>query len=285
MSAVVLEAIGSEVLFGGGVPITGHRATLPVKASRIARDAKGELVFAAESALDAQQVFREVAGVGNIARLEMVAERSSGIAPGCVLILAEYPYANGWIAHGTFKRGAKKGPARLPHVTTGEPAAILTSIAALEVDPWENGDALVAVPHEIMRLFDGDKTRNLRKRAEWRVGVLDPRDFPDPVENETGDAGARAMRRAAHEVATSPQAQHLLMLTEAGGVALPGGRFGGWRLSTDKVAGDGPLVLTAAAYQALAGPKDHEGLKDDLRVVHLLDWIYRAHLDRLMKLA
>jgi hypothetical protein len=204
-------------------------------------------------------------------RLEVKAtSMQTAIHKGDELIVAEHPYANGWVQPAPFKTASRKGemeradPASASFVT---PEALIQWIEALPYDFWEKGNYLTAGLSEPELPFMVGAVRNMQKQSLLVFGVC---------------GSARACEEA---LFASPEARRLLKTTETGTLrfwptevefAVPPARAD--ERLYDEVKAESPSVLWLAIRQALAGPHEESLQWKGHPVMEKVQHIYCGHL-------
>lgn len=232
-----------------GLPIGSAPAATLTSARRVERNASGTLVFAQELPIVVAWKYRLVElsddsrGFWRV-EVKVRARETARPAPGDNLVMAEHPYANGWVETAGFKRGSKKGPDERPMYSarTENFEEVLAALTTLPYDPWEKGDYLTAsIPAPRGQVLLGATARSYGQRTLWLFGTCD--DFAAHVD----------------ELLRSSEIARLLELTQQNRLRAlaPGGPKTVRSLAIHpRVAEDASTVMMLAVRQALAGPNE-----------------------------
>lgn len=202
-------------------------------------------------------------------RLEVQVERGNTlIKPDDQLIVAEHPYANGWVQYAPFKRSCKKGGderTTLPIDTWQTPITILDWIERQPHDFWERGDYLTAgISQPAMPFITGKGVRKSQRKALLVFGVCS--DFDESVK----------------DLWSTPAVVQMLELTERKkiGFGYPEARAEVRFFLADEVVQERESLMLLSIRQALAGPHKNSDTWIGRPVVENVAWIYQEHLNR-----
>lgn len=236
-------------------PISSFPTGLMIGARRIVVDPQGAsapdggMTFGPEEAVYVRTVARALplpnVGELSVLRLEVSSMQRSERGPqvGDRIVIAGFPYSNFWVASAAFKKGRKRSRDDFPVLKATSLDGALVEIDDMPSDPWERGSSITAG-------FFGRKTRALADHRprnvrddEWVVGIVDA-----------------ALEPLVNRLHSCVRALSLMARTRAPGqrVFRPAGATGRASSPIHPTAADNaPLLLGAAAHQALAGPRSN----------------------------
>ena len=201
-------------------------------------------------------------------RLEFKADRrDTPIKPGEYLIVAEHPYASGWVQVASFKSACKKGPTERPDPTVGTYPSQSDFIGWVETQPhdyWETGNYLTAgISEPDIPLLDGQQ-RNTFPSLVYAYGLcsVDPKEY-------------------AALLFESSEAQHLLQTTRDNTIRFwfPRAKLSSRPKLKEETISASAELLWLSIYQALAGPHEESNRWSGRLVMEKVDDIYRGHLN------
>lgn len=253
--------------------IGGYAAPRPLTATRISLDGS-RLIYLEEVPISHAAKRRvEEYGQGQRARwtrLEFKTDsRNSPIKPGEYLVVAEHPYANGWVQTVPFKRPSKKGPDERPDQTVATYPSQSEFIAWVEAqthDYWETGNYLTAgISEPDIALLGGKQPRNNFLSLIYAYGLC-----ANPKEH-------------AELLYASPEAQQLLQMTWDNTIRFwfPRAKLGSRPKLKEETISAAEELLWLSIHQALAGPHEESENWAGRPVMDKVDDIYRGHLSNM----
>lgn len=231
----------------------------------------GDLVYLEETPIYVATLWRSIEYGDGLNhqwwRLEIKADSSNkSIRRNDHIVVAEHPYANGWLHHASFKPGSKKEKLRRPDLSShvfNSSAELVHWLEWLPHDFWEKGNYLTAgISEPEMPFLPVGTTRNVQRQALLVFGVCD-------------DFGA-----CEQALWSTRRVRQLNKATEDGTL-----RF--WPPKTNRetqpslsneLKAEGPSLLMLSIRQALAGPHKDSKKWVGRSVVDKVDYIYQGHL-------
>jgi len=199
-------------------------------------------------------------------RLETkVRSRGSGIQRGHEFVLAEHPYANGWLHHAPFKPGSKKGAMERvepPQGVLGSTASSIGWVEEQRFDFWEKGNYLTAgISEPNLPFSPGKSLRNVQRQALFVFGTCE--DF----------------RRCEQLLLQSQTVRELLRQTDEGTIRFWPPKLPARPMLREEVKTEASSLMGLAIRQALAGPHNNGEKWIGRPVAKKVDQIYRGHLN------
>ena len=252
----------------GAVPL---RATLT--AMRVGKEDRqdGDLVYLGETPIYVATPWRSIEyGDGQHHqwwRLEIKADSSNeSIRRDHHIVVAEHPYANGWLHHACFKPGSKKEAMRRPDLSKhvfNSPGELVHWIEELSHDFWEKGNYLTAgISEPEIPFLPVGTTRNVQRQALLVLGVCD--DFGACEQALWGTPRVRKLNKATEDGTLRFWPPKTKRKTQP-------------RLS-DELKAEGPGLLMLSIRQALAGPHKDSRKWVGRSVMDKVDYIYQGHI-------
>jgi hypothetical protein len=202
-------------------------------------------------------------------RLEVKTHRRNGvIAPGDMLVVAEHPYANGWLQGTPFKRGSKKGGIdriALPEEVCESAEMVLAYLDRdAPQDFWETGNYITAgISEPSLPWSPSEKRRNVKIQGLFVFGSC--KDF----------------KIFENTLWVSEKVQQLFRATENGSIRYwaPKARIKARPELLREVREDAVNLMGLSIRQALAGPHEKSEKWIGREVADKVDQIYRGHLN------
>jgi hypothetical protein len=201
-----------------------------------------------------------------------VATKNNWIRAGNTLVVADHPYSSGWLQSAPFKPGSKKGALARPDLsrsTIRSEMDFLRVIESLHQDYWEKGNHLTAgISEPDLPLDLSGRIRNTQRQALFVFGACDD------------------LALCEKQLFQTSLVQRLLRDTEKGSIRFwaPKAHLKTRPRLYDDVKADGPVLMTIAIRQALAGPHRDGEQWIGRPVVEKIAQIYRGHLNRCNRL-
>jgi len=202
-------------------------------------------------------------------RLEAkLASGGKAAKPGHHVVVAEHPYANGWVQVATLKRASKGNPGERAFAlekkleAVGEPGRALDE---LDFDYWETGNYLTAgISSPTLPFSELDDTRNAQKNGLFVFGLCENFEVVEKA------------------ILLQPEIGQLILATERGTIKFwsPDAKLNAIPQLRDEVKEDRWSLMCLSIRQSLAGPHKDGGAWVGRPVAAKVDQIYRGHLNR-----
>jgi hypothetical protein len=198
-------------------------------------------------------------------RLEIKAnirDTHNHIKPGHDLIVAEHPYANGWVDQAPFKKAMRLQKDKRPEPFKpgiDSPERLINWLSDLTYDYWERGNYLTAGLDEPAIPSNPGDLRNVNKARLWVFGFC---------------SDSHTIRDS---LANAPTVSKLLDQTQTRRISF--GHADERPTMHDEVIEDSSALMDLSIRQALAGPHECSAEWTGRPVLAKIDRIYREHLN------